>query len=204
MMTALYKVILPGGKPAHGGRPDFVWPLPADGQPGAWVSVSGPLVICENALHLTDSPADWYQIGAELYEAECRGEIVDGGNKLGCREARLVRLLDWEVAQVFTSGVHRVTAGLTRAFDSATVEAFGSATVEAFGSATVQAFDSATVRAFGSATVEAFGSATVISSPYHRAGTDLVKLSDLAVHVDRRTVKVTLRAARGEIGTVHP
>ena len=186
--TTLYKVLV-DGKPCHGGSQDFHWPLPAGDQPGEWVSVPGPLQICEHGLHLTDDPFEWHVPDSTVYVAEYRGEVQREGNKIAALEARLLRLESWENHRVFTRGEHTISDGLYKAS--------GSATVRAYDSATVRAYDSATVRASGSATVEAYGSATVISTRYHRNGIE-VALSDLAAHIDRRNGKLVLRGARGE------
>ena len=217
-MPLLYKVTDFEGRSCHGGT--LQWPLPtqdADGSwtPGDWQQVTGDLILCQNALHLTDQPAGWYQAAARCWRAEYRGETVgeiDGGwqSKIGVREARLVAPVEWDAVAVWTSGEHTLNAGIARASGSATVEAsgsatvwaYGSATVEAYGSATVRAYDSATVRAYGSATVrasdsamvEAYDSATVISTPWHRNSAQ-VALSQMAAHVDRRGNRVVCRTA---------
>jgi hypothetical protein len=215
--TPMYKV-LQNGASCHGGQ--LTWSLPTQNEdgswtPGEWMRVDGTLIICQNALHLTDQPAAWYQPEAQCWRTEYRGDTVgtiDGQweSKLGVREARLLAPVAWEDVAVWTSGQHVLKSGIGRASDSATVEAYGSATVEAYGSATVRAYDSATVeaydsatveaygsatvRAYDSATVEAYGSATVISTPYHSASAE-VALSHLAAHVDRRDGKLVLRSA---------
>ena len=204
-----YKV-LSDGKSCHGGNLD--WSLPTlneDGTytPGAWMRVDGELILCENAIHLTDQPAAWYVEGGQCWLAEYRGATVgalDGGteSKLGVREARLLAPVEWATVGAYTTGEHTVSAGFVLASDSATVRAYGSATVRAYGSATVHAYGSATVRAYGSATVHAYdsatvhayGSATVISSRWHSANATVV-LTDLAAHVDRRGGAVAVRVA---------
>ena len=185
-MPPLYKVTGPEGRSCHGGA--LQWPLPtqdADGSwtPGDWQQVTGDLILCENALHLTDQPAGWYQTDARCWRAEYRGETVgeiDGGwqSKIGVREARLVAPVEWDAVGVWTSGQHTLRSGLGCATGSATVEATGSATV----------------RATGSATVEATGSATVISTRWH-SNSAQVALSQMAAHVDRRGNRVVCRTA---------
>jgi len=129
---ALYKVLI-GGASAHGGA--MTWSLPTQGDdgtwtPGAWHEVDGPLVLCENGLHLTPTPADWYLDDSTLYAAEFDGDIVDNGsNKVCVRRARLVSVAPWSDHGIYHEGEHVVTEGRVRASDSATVEASGSATV---------------------------------------------------------------------------
>jgi hypothetical protein len=75
---------------------DCPWSLPVKNEdgiwmPGAWMPpVEGELVICKNGYHLTDSKhlLDWQE--AQLFEAEYRGDILDGDDKVAVREARLL------------------------------------------------------------------------------------------------------------------
>src|SRR5215218_1204368 len=72
------------------------WPLPADGQPGEWLAVSGKLVPCENGLHLC-RPSDLPQwLGPAIFEAEAdpEGEIIEARDKVVVRRARLVRRIE--------------------------------------------------------------------------------------------------------------
>ena len=223
----LYKVLVDGSS-CHGG--DMAWPLPTQAEdgawtPGEWVKLHGrrKLVLCANALHLTDQPAAWYMPNAQCWLAEYRGEVVgelDGGwqSKIGVREARLLRPVAWEDVCVWTEGEHTVKSGVARAsgsasvtaYDRASVRASGSASVTASGSASVTASGSASVTASGSvsvtasdrasvtasdrASVTASGSATVISTPWHSDSAQ-VAISQMAAHVDRRGGKLALRAA---------
>jgi hypothetical protein len=92
----LYKFLTADDKPTYGPE-SFSWPLP-NGKPGDWVSVKGPLVPCENGLHLVRESGlvDW--INANLYEAECKGETVEKDEHvIVCRKARLLRRVDtWD------------------------------------------------------------------------------------------------------------
>ena len=218
----LYKVLVDGSS-CRGG--DMAWPLPTQGEdgawtPGEWVKLNSrrKLVLCANALHLTDQPAAWYLPNAQCWQVEYRGEVVgelDGGwqSKIGVREARLLRPVAWEDVCVWTEGGHTVKSGVARAsgsasvtasgsasvtaYDSASVTAYGSASVTAYDSASVTAYDSASVTAYDSASVTAYDSATVISTPWHSDSAQ-VALSDMAAHVDRRGGKVVCRVA-GEV-----
>jgi hypothetical protein len=85
----LYKVLGEGRVPYHGGK--GVWPAPTKRGPGRWRSARGPLVLCENGLHLCRAKDLVSWLGPEIWEAEYEGEIVDGGDKVVVRKARLVR-----------------------------------------------------------------------------------------------------------------
>ena len=85
----LYKVMRDDGTTAYGRDG---WDLPRGSRRGSWRRVTGPLIPCENGLHVCREQdlISWIQ-GERLYEAEARGDQVDGGDKLVVREARLVR-----------------------------------------------------------------------------------------------------------------
>jgi hypothetical protein len=159
----VYKVISADGQSCHGGT--ATWQLPNGDEPGAWMPpIAGRLVMCERGYHLTREPARWWMEGAQVYEAEARGAIVDdGGEKLATREARLLRPVAWAEVGVYAEGRHVVQRGYARASGSAHVEAWESAHVEAWGSAHVVAWGSAHVEAWESAHVEAWGSAHVVA-----------------------------------------
>ena len=90
MTNLLYKFLKQDGSPTHGPS-DFRWPMP-NGEPGEWLEVDGPLVPCENGLHLVrfSGLLDW--AAPKLYVAEQEGESVPkDSNILVCRKARLMR-----------------------------------------------------------------------------------------------------------------
>ena len=169
--TPLYKVLVNGAS-CHGGSME--WPLPTQAEdgtwtPGEWVRVEGALIECQNALHLTDQPAAWYQPGGQCWLAEHRGEMVGELNgtwqsKIGVREARLIRPVAWDEVAVWSEGEHTIKSGVGRAY--------------------------------GNATVTAYGNATAISDRWHSESA-VVALSQMAAHVDRRGGKLVLRAAEG-------
>jgi hypothetical protein len=76
------------------------WPLPVKNDDGTWTpgewmpAVEGNLAICENGYHLTDANhlLDWCE--AQLFEAEYRGDVIEGDNKVVVREARLTRKIE--------------------------------------------------------------------------------------------------------------
>jgi hypothetical protein len=164
----LYKV-LKDGKSCHGGAME--WSLPKGKRPGKWHEVEGELVLCQNGLHLTDSPAHWWGLGhvAYLVEAqEVKGDpSKDPSRKVVARKVRLIRELtkaELEKLGVFVDGEHEVKHGIAHASGSANVTASGSANVTAYDSAKVTASGSANVTASGSAKVTASGSAKVTAS----------------------------------------
>jgi hypothetical protein len=82
-----YKWLAAGGRSAFAG---FQWPLPQGGQPGAWVEVSAPLVLCRNGLHAcrVDQLPHW--LGPELWIVQLGGQVVEFDDVLVCSRARLV------------------------------------------------------------------------------------------------------------------
>ena len=203
----LYKIVNKDGTPCHGGSSSFVWPLPHDNEPGAWVEVDGPIVLCEDpCLHLTTDPA-WclHELGGDPSElvcciAEYDGEILRDhhSHKVGVRRARLIRQVGWDTVRVVSSGHHTASGGYWCAWGNATVRALGNVRVRAWDNATVHAWDSVTVHAWGSATVRALGNATVISSKSH-APSATVALFNLAAHVDRRGGGLAFRCPGSEV-----
>lgn len=76
------------------GRSEFtgvLWPLPAGGQPGEWVSANGQLGLCTNGIHAStvDQLPQW--LGNEIWEAELDGEVLKTEPALVASRARLIR-----------------------------------------------------------------------------------------------------------------
>ncbi len=93
-MTAstYYKVLKPKGRTIYGTGS---WGLPSGKRPGKWMDADGPLIVCENGLHLCrrNDLVQW--LGPCIFEAEHDGsEIIESDNKVVVRRARLVRQLD--------------------------------------------------------------------------------------------------------------
>src|SRR3990167_3805913 len=86
-----YKVLRLDGTPYHGGQGR--WPLP-NGQPAAWVEVSGDLVPCRHGLHLCAREHLVRWLGPAIFEAEYDGRMIDHGDKLVVARARLLRRLE--------------------------------------------------------------------------------------------------------------
>ena len=109
----LYKILLPGRLPCHGGS--GAWP-----PPGEWRQEAGPLRPCEaGTLHLCgveDLPA-WLVQGGEIWEAEADGAVVVGHWKVGCLRARLVEavgVLTREVIDAVAAEAIRLCCAVVR------------------------------------------------------------------------------------------
>ena len=98
----LYKVLGDNGKPYLGAGK---WPLPSPNKagaakvrPGKWVVVGGELVACQNGLHAAtrDQLLGFLDYGLCIYELEYEGELLDAGEKVVVRKARLTRVLNWD------------------------------------------------------------------------------------------------------------
>jgi hypothetical protein len=88
-----YKTLSDGRSAFTGWR----WPLPDGDGPGAWVSATGPLGLCENGIHAStvDQLPQW--LGNEIWEAELDGEILRAEPALVAARARLVGHVDaWD------------------------------------------------------------------------------------------------------------
>lgn len=89
MAERLFKVLSEDGLPIYGVGS---WHLPTGDQPGEWMPpIEGALVLCKNGYHLCREQDLIHWLGPMIYEAEGRGERVDGDNKIVVREARLLR-----------------------------------------------------------------------------------------------------------------
>lgn len=69
----------------------FPWPLPADGNPGAWVEATSPLTICATGIHACAVEQLPHWLGPELWEVEVAGEVVKSTYKLVAARGRLLR-----------------------------------------------------------------------------------------------------------------
>ena len=70
---------------------DFVWPKPSGERPGRWVKVEGPLVLCENGIHVPAPGREVEWIDATAWEIEVDGGHVGDESKLAYRRGRLIR-----------------------------------------------------------------------------------------------------------------
>lgn len=87
----LYKILIKGLSP----HMKYRYSLPTDGKPGEWHEVEGPLVRCENGLHLTDVPNRLYDKKSQCFLAETDGEILQGNHEFVCRRVRLLKQVEW-------------------------------------------------------------------------------------------------------------
>jgi hypothetical protein len=88
----LYKVTDTNGRSCHGGTGK--WSLPKNGEPGEWWEIGGEIIACENGLHACRRADLVNWLGPCIHELEHEGEIIDGGDKVVVRKARLVRTLE--------------------------------------------------------------------------------------------------------------
>jgi len=93
-VTTYYKVLTDKGYAFHGGTGR--WPLPKAHQPGAWKQVQGELRPCENGLHVCAKHQLVGWLGPAIFECDVdeNEEVIDAGNKMVVRRARLVRRVD--------------------------------------------------------------------------------------------------------------
>jgi hypothetical protein len=151
----LYKVLGTDRKPHHGGAGQ--WP-----KPGQWITASGPLKLCKKGtLHLCRRQDLVHWLGPEIWVAEARGEIIEGDDKVGCLEARLVRKLPWDdlVARLFACDCAEIAMechgnGYERSWNAIHVArsfALGLATKEEMAAARAAAWDAARAAAVDAA-----------------------------------------------------
>jgi len=87
----LYKVLKKDGSVIYGrGK----WHLPNGKRPGKWMPAVDKLVMCNSGYHLTDAKHLIEWIDEALFEAEYKGDMLIGDNKIVVSQARLVRKLD--------------------------------------------------------------------------------------------------------------
>jgi hypothetical protein len=97
----LYKVLREDGSAHHGGRGR--WPLPAGDEPGEWLEVKGALIPCKRGLHLCRPQDLVHWLGPAIFVAEYDGdELVEDGNKIVVRRARLLRRTAWDRSMAVT------------------------------------------------------------------------------------------------------
>jgi len=109
-----YKFLRPDGASPFAR---FAWPLPEDGEPGAWVDA--PVDPCRSGIHAC-RPADLpYWAGRVLYAVELGGDVVERATKVVSGSARLVRrIAAWdegvrdEYTRMCADRAHELAAGL--------------------------------------------------------------------------------------------
>ena len=83
----LVKMLNPGRMPAHGGSGQ--WP-----EPGKWRDVSGPLVPCENGLHVCTISQCLEWAAPEMWLVEVGVECIEHGDKTVTRRVRLIERVE--------------------------------------------------------------------------------------------------------------
>ena len=99
----LFKVLGRDGSACHGGHGK--WSLPDGDMPGEWMPRIKDPEPCERGYHLCRRGDLLNWLGPTIYEAEARGRIVVGGDKVVCEAARLLRRMNWDdrVARLFAA-----------------------------------------------------------------------------------------------------
>ena len=82
------------------GRSEFTgwqWSLPDGDQPGAWVHAEGSIAVCVNGIHASTPEQLPHWLGAELWEIELGGDILEHEAALVASQGRLLRRVDrWD------------------------------------------------------------------------------------------------------------
>ena len=85
----LYKVLVEDGSSFHGGRGRWA--------PGRWRSVRGELIPCQRGLHVVTVAQLPAWLGPAIWRVEVRGELIDAGDKMVARRARITeRVAAWD------------------------------------------------------------------------------------------------------------
>ncbi len=95
-----YKFTAAGGVGMFTG---FPWPLPAHGNPGAWVETAAPASVCETGVHACRVGQLPHWLGPELWEVELAGDVVASAYKVVAPRGRLLaRVAGWpDAARAF-------------------------------------------------------------------------------------------------------
>jgi hypothetical protein len=162
MSEKLYKVLGNNGNSCNGGRGK--WSLPTKtGRPGHWMPpIEGHLIPCENGYHLCREADLIHWLGPTIYEAEYRGDRVDGDNKIVVREARLLyRFGAWneKTARLFACDCASWALTLIEKPDARSVEAVRVARLFAVGEANQEQLAAAWAAAGDAAGAAARGAA---------------------------------------------
>lgn len=115
----IFKTLSPYGAAVFGGT--LHWSLPANGRPGDWMEVHGPLRTCENGLHLAIGPQVVEFLGPSLWIAEYEDadDTIDAAVKIVTRRARIVERVDgWnhEVARRWSVDIAELVLPIFEAY----------------------------------------------------------------------------------------
>jgi hypothetical protein len=91
-VTGLYKFLDPGAVGRFSGYP---WP-----ESGEWVATEGRLDPCRNGIHACRAADLPHWIGAELWQVELGGEVLEYGDVVVAQRGRLVRRVEGWTAEV--------------------------------------------------------------------------------------------------------
>jgi hypothetical protein len=79
----------------------FRWPLPQGVGPGDWVRTPDDVRVCVAGVHACRTAHVPYWLGAELWEVELAGEVLESTHKLVAPAGRLTRRIEgWPEAQL--------------------------------------------------------------------------------------------------------
>ena len=138
MSEKLYKVTGYKAEAHHGGN--GAWNKPKGKRPGKWMPpIKGDLIPCENGYHLCREQDLVYWLGPVIWEADTKGERLDGGDKIVVRQARLLCKLDtWNdrAARLFACDCAEKALELIEKPDQRSIEAVRVARLYAIGEAT--------------------------------------------------------------------
>ena len=160
-----YYKVLQDNHSCVGSNMDWTPYLPKDGQPGKWTpKISGKLEICAVGYHLTDDNhlIDWIA-GNQLFEAEAKGKILQGDNKVACRQVRLLRqVVGWndKTLRLFAVWCAREALKLIDSPDQRSINAIDVAEKYANGEATQEELDAASYAAWDAASYAASAAAS--------------------------------------------
>ena len=93
-MTDFYKLTGEQGEAIHGGS--GTWPLPTADGPGDWLTAAGPLVPCENGLHVLRREHVLFEwIGPVLWRVEVDAAgLIEDATKCVVARARLIERVE--------------------------------------------------------------------------------------------------------------
>jgi hypothetical protein len=100
----VYKALRKDGKSTY---QNWLWPLPTDTEPGEWVEVKPPAVLCQHGFHGYRDLEQAFAFNGDddVYEMEISGDIHRDHEKVVATKARLLRKLDRNTAIIIEKGV---------------------------------------------------------------------------------------------------